>query len=277
MSHKLFLTVAIALFIFLQHAHTAYAAPPTSWSTNGNGGIDDTKDFLGTKGPKDLVIKTSNSERMRITGDGDVGIGTANPLFGKLHVETDIGQGIFVQSTDTTPGFGAGINSVGVNFGVVGNSTSLDGVGVRGFSTQGAGVEAVSSCCDLFRGLDQQNDILFRVKQEGSINIASKVPNGNLIMGQQIGPNFIANVFSVDTNGNVGAGGTVNASVDVSAIRDVHAFRYVQLGKHAGVPPALDCNEISHEGRMSFDPGADILYICSGNSGWVQSLFRSVP
>ena len=72
-------------------------------------------------------------------------------------------------------------------------------------------------------------------------------------MGQQIGPNFIANVFSVDTNGNVGAGGSVNASVDVSAIRDVHAFRYVQLGKHAGIPSALDCNEISHEGRMSFD------------------------
>ncbi len=56
------------------------------WKTFGNDKIDDEENFLGTTNDADLVIKTNNDEKMRVTKDGDVGIGTTNPT-GTLHVE----------------------------------------------------------------------------------------------------------------------------------------------------------------------------------------------
>jgi hypothetical protein len=47
------------------------------WSLTGNS-ITGTE-FLGTTNPQPLVIRTNNTERMRITETGNVGIGTANP------------------------------------------------------------------------------------------------------------------------------------------------------------------------------------------------------
>ncbi len=52
--------------------------PTTSWNLAGNTGTLPT-DFLGTGDNAPLVIKTNNLERMRITEDGWIGIGTATP------------------------------------------------------------------------------------------------------------------------------------------------------------------------------------------------------
>lgn len=58
------------------------------WGINGNTGNTVTH-FLGTTDANDVVIKTNNIEKMRITNSGNVGIGTNNPLM-KLHiVKTD--------------------------------------------------------------------------------------------------------------------------------------------------------------------------------------------
>jgi hypothetical protein len=45
---------------------------------------------------------------------------------------------------------------------------------------------------------------------------------------------------------------------------------YIQLALTSGAPPDADCNEESEEGRMKFNPILDVLYICSGESGWVS-------
>jgi hypothetical protein len=50
------------------------------WKLDGNYNTNPTFDFLGTNDPKDLIFKTSNQERMRLTSDGRLGIGTQNPL-----------------------------------------------------------------------------------------------------------------------------------------------------------------------------------------------------
>lgn len=47
------------------------------WKTNGN--IIDTNKFIGTKNDRPLILKTDNSERLRISPDGKVGVGTSNP------------------------------------------------------------------------------------------------------------------------------------------------------------------------------------------------------
>ena len=59
--------------------------PKKEWQTRGNKNIDAKKHFLGTTNAADLVIKTDNNEKMRVTTDGDVGIGVTNPQ-GKLDV-----------------------------------------------------------------------------------------------------------------------------------------------------------------------------------------------
>ena len=45
---------------------------------------------------------------------------------------------------------------------------------------------------------------------------------------------------------------------------------YIQMDVTNGPPPAGDCVNSNHEGRMIFDPTTDLLYICSGASGWVS-------
>ncbi len=55
-----------------------------NWSTKGNYSTG-TPNYLGTADPTPLVIKTANTERMRIANDGKIGIGTNDPKY-QLHI-----------------------------------------------------------------------------------------------------------------------------------------------------------------------------------------------
>lgn len=50
------------------------------WRLEGNTGTDGTVDFLGTTDNQPLSVRTSNTERMRVLANGNVGIGTAAPV-----------------------------------------------------------------------------------------------------------------------------------------------------------------------------------------------------
>lgn len=58
----------------------------SNWGLTGNGGTNPAINFLGTTDYNDLVFKTNAAERMRITKNGWVGIGTSNPL-AALHIK----------------------------------------------------------------------------------------------------------------------------------------------------------------------------------------------
>ncbi|MCP4002501.1 MAG: hypothetical protein GY727_16495, partial [Gammaproteobacteria bacterium] len=77
--------------------HKHKKKPDKNWQTKGNKNIDPDKHFLGTTDEADLVIKTDNDERMRITASGDVGIGVTEP------------QGEFEVGDRTDPDPGSGI------------------------------------------------------------------------------------------------------------------------------------------------------------------------
>lgn len=60
-----------------------------NWSLSGNSGTDSTLHFIGTTDGKPLVMKTNNAERLRISSDGNIGIGTNNPT-AKLNVDGSV-------------------------------------------------------------------------------------------------------------------------------------------------------------------------------------------
>ncbi len=55
------------------------------WHTNGNIGTAAGTNFLGTTDAVDFVVKTNNTERMRVLSTGNVGIGTLAPA-SSLHI-----------------------------------------------------------------------------------------------------------------------------------------------------------------------------------------------
>ena len=55
--------------------------PTTNWSLTGNSGTTAGTNFIGTTDSKDFIFKTSNTERMRITSNGRVGVGVTSPGF----------------------------------------------------------------------------------------------------------------------------------------------------------------------------------------------------
>ena len=61
------------------------AAANANWSLQGNAGSDPSLNFIGTTDGQPLVMRTDNSERLRIDAAGNVGIGTNNPT-AKLEV-----------------------------------------------------------------------------------------------------------------------------------------------------------------------------------------------
>src|SRR6266487_1544767 len=63
-----------------------------SWGLTGNSGTIPPTNFLGTKDSKALVFKTNNTERMRISPVGNIGIGVTNPVQ-RLDVNGNINLG----------------------------------------------------------------------------------------------------------------------------------------------------------------------------------------
>jgi hypothetical protein len=61
----------------------------SNWSKTGNSGTDPSTNFLGTIDGQPLVIRTDNTERLRIAANGNVGIGTNNPT-AKLNVDGSV-------------------------------------------------------------------------------------------------------------------------------------------------------------------------------------------
>jgi hypothetical protein len=74
----------------------AALAAATAWALTGNS-ITGTE-FLGTTNAQPLVIRTNNTERMRVTASGDVGIGTSSPI-GAVEVVREGASPAFVSTS----------------------------------------------------------------------------------------------------------------------------------------------------------------------------------
>jgi hypothetical protein len=77
---------------------TAATTAP-GWNTNGNTGTTPATNFIGTTDNQPLTIRTNNTEKVRVTAPGSVGVGTTTPL-SKLHV-VDTGNAAIIVASST--------------------------------------------------------------------------------------------------------------------------------------------------------------------------------
>lgn len=70
-------------------SNVSTTTPSDAWLLKGNDGTSPTTHFIGTKDYNDLVFKTNALERLRLTKEGWLGIGTASPS-AALHVNGQV-------------------------------------------------------------------------------------------------------------------------------------------------------------------------------------------
>ncbi len=92
------------------------------WTILGNAGTNPTTNFIGTTDAQDFVVRTNNTEVMRVKSAGNVGVGTTAPA-------TNVK---FQANGDAT--YTIAIAGIGVNTGVYGSATATNGSGVYGNS-----------------------------------------------------------------------------------------------------------------------------------------------
>ena len=74
------------------------AANAQYWRLNGNAGINQSNNFLGTTDAKPVAFRTNGVERMRITNSGKIGIGTTNP---GARFNVAVSSGVSLTNTDS--------------------------------------------------------------------------------------------------------------------------------------------------------------------------------
>lgn len=87
-----------------------------SWNISGNSGTSGSSNFMGTTDNQDLVFKTNNTERIKISSNGNIGIGT-NPD-SNIALKS-IGRSQFISNVDKDA---FQIRNIGSN---ISNGTSL--------------------------------------------------------------------------------------------------------------------------------------------------------
>jgi hypothetical protein len=100
----------------------------SGWSLTGNAGTNPATDFLGTTDNKTLIVRTNNTEALRVLANGNIGMGTDLPS-SKLEVVAPSGTALFARS----------LAASGPAFGVYGVSESTTGTGVYGVSQATSG------------------------------------------------------------------------------------------------------------------------------------------
>jgi Chaperone of endosialidase len=103
------------------------------WDLRGNSGINTSLNFLGTTDAQNLIFKTTNTERMKISATGEITIGTT-PFYGgsKMEISTNNQTTGFTSTSYYTSSASVGVQGIGDN------SVTQDAIGVRGYG-QGAG------------------------------------------------------------------------------------------------------------------------------------------
>lgn len=109
------------------------SAQATRWSITGNTGTNPAANFIGTTDAQDLSIRTNNTETMRVSSGGNVGIATATPA-----AKLDVGGNFKLGAAGSVLG---GILKTSITINNVTNITSANTL-VGDFTVTGATTNA---------------------------------------------------------------------------------------------------------------------------------------
>lgn len=149
------------------------------WTVTGNTGTNPSTNFLGTTDNVGLAIRTNNTEQVRITPAGNVGIGTSSP-----NQKLDVRGNIAIQnSTGSANRYEVQANRGRINFSSVANDNNHV-IYNNGFNIDGEGVwDGIKM--NVYNGLNVRvgdggaNSALF-VDSDGDVGIGTTSPSAKL-------------------------------------------------------------------------------------------------
>jgi len=205
---------------------------------------------------------TTRTERMRITDEGFVGIGTSDPTATLDVVVDNTGKAATIKATGyrDTPGRPGGTFSGRKARGTMSSPSAVQAGDVLAhFNGQGYGETGWSgSDTPETGGDDSRARMRFATSEDWTDSAQGAYIS---FFTTQNGSTLISEKMRITDSGNVGIG----TSAPQSAFQ---VIGYAQLDLTAGAPPAADCDQWEEHGRMLVDDNAGLLYICVA-SGWV--------
>lgn len=96
----------------------------SGWSLTGNAGTNPATNFIGTTDAQPLVLRSNNTEQMRILANGNVGIGTATANSSLSFSSTLAPKITLYDGGSTTDHYGLGVSASSLNYHVGGASAA---------------------------------------------------------------------------------------------------------------------------------------------------------
>ena len=246
----------------------------SGWALSGNNVTDPATQFLGTTSAQPLVIRTNNTEKMRITSAGNVGVGTTNPL-NALHVagtaaigagyniyywQPSVGDKVLQLSSQTTPTAGTGsVLTLGGRYSTTANDVTTWGA-IAGFKEN-----AVNSDGDgylaFFTSKESQGGSFerMRITSDGSVGIGVFPPTTRL---------DVSGTFRA--TGNATIGGTLSVTGILTASSGVN------LSGAASPLQANGSSGTTGQVLMSAGAGATPTWGSAQSAAGIKSKGRSV-
>jgi hypothetical protein len=116
-----------------------------AWVTTGNAGTNSTNNFIGTTDNQSFVIRTNNTERMRVLDIGQVVVNNATPFAGDVFSSFAGGTNAAINGYATGSGEAVYGENSGTGVGVYGIGVAATGFGVFAYNTNASGTGLISN------------------------------------------------------------------------------------------------------------------------------------
>jgi hypothetical protein len=225
------------------------ANPSTILDVVGAGGIRVNEDGAGTKvisirsnfagvdpainvsTNNALLLQTNNTERMRITSSGNVGIGTNSPVQ-KLQIDSTSADGIYLSSFLTTSG--AADTGAVLSFGFNDGSNNRDAAYIKGLKENGTSANYASYMSFFTRANGASPTERMRITSSGNVGIGTTTPDALLRIDSNVASanNTMLYLYNADYTGttrsfvrvrnNISAGSTYSSYFGQGADRKTY-------------------------------------------------------
>jgi hypothetical protein len=199
--------VALGTGLTLTAGTLSVTGGTNDWDLTGNAGTNPATNFIGTSDNQPMVVRTNNTEKVRVTAAGNVGIGTATPS-SKLEVSN---SGITVASTSAIPTPGLAIindgggNNYNDDVSIVSYGTSTaPAFGM--FTSRGTLALPVNAQVNDNAGLIRFGTQVNGVQTEINNIKSTYVGNGTTLKSRMTFATGAATSMTIDSSGDVGIG-----------------------------------------------------------------------